>query len=140
MLSKAHFVLILIFLSCYSSAYIVEWDAEGVDYILKRRKLEGSRLEHRKEIESALDKYMIEGMPEIIGWLEMQALLVLRVISAHQIENGVKGGVAEIGVHHGKFFAPLCLLNLDAGTDAGKAIAIDVFEVSSDPHIISFMW
>jgi hypothetical protein len=111
-------------------AYIVEWDPEGVDYLTKRRKLEGPRLEHHEDVGDALDEYMAKGMPDIIGWLELQALLVIRVISSHQIDQGVRGGVAEIGVHHGKFFAALCLLNSDSGTEAGVAIAIDVFEVT----------
>jgi hypothetical protein len=93
--------------------------------------MEGPRLEHNKDIEDKLDEYMIMGMPDVIGWFEMQALLVIRVISSHQIENEIKGGVAEIGVHHGKFFAALCLLNMDAGIYSGAAIAIDVFEVES---------
>ncbi len=110
-------------------AYIVEWDSEGVDYLIKRRKLEGPRLEHHEDVGDTLDEYMAKGMPDIIGWLELQALLVIRVVSSHQIDQGVRGGVAEIGVHHGKFFAALCLLNSDAGAEAGVAIAIDVFEV-----------
>ena len=119
-----------------TSQYTVEWDEEGVNYIIKRRKAEGIRLEHHKEIEKMIDDYMAIGMRDVIGWLELQALLVIRVISSHQIENGVKGGVAEIGVHHGKFFAALCLLNRDAGQDAGVAVAIDVFEVQLLPNTL----
>ena len=49
------------------------------------------------------------------GYLELQALLTFRVLLAGQLELGIRGGVAEIGVHHGMSFAPLCLLNADAG-------------------------
>ena len=43
--------------------------------------------------------------------------------------SGVVGGVAEVGVHHGKSFAALCLLNADSGGANGQnlALAIDVF-------------
>ena len=43
--------------------------------------------------------------------------MTFRVLAANQLEMGVYGGVAEIGVHHGMSFAPLCLLNADAGND-----------------------
>jgi acyl CoA:acetate/3-ketoacid CoA transferase len=39
----------------------------------------------------------------------------LRTFATNQLEMGVVGGVAEIGVHHGMSFVPLCLLNADAG-------------------------
>ncbi len=122
-------LVVFVCLAFSAVAYIVEWDAEGVDHLTRRRKLEGPKLEHHDDVGDALDEYMAKGMPDIIGWLEFQALLVIRVISSYQIDQGVQGGVAEIGVHHGKFFAALCLLNSDAGEEAGVAIAIDVFEV-----------
>lgn len=118
-------------LPTFITPYIVEWDTEGLSYLTKRRRIEGPILEHNQHIGKLLDEYMIVGMPEVIGWLELQALLVVRVISSHQIENDVRGGVAEIGVHHGKFFAALSLVNMDAGPKSGVAIAIDVFEVTS---------
>ena len=68
----------------------------------------------------------MEGMHEVIGWFDLQALLVLRLISARQLANGVQGSVVEIGVHHGKSLAALCLLNRDLG--GGKLVAVDVFE------------
>lgn len=103
----------------------MEWDEEGRGYIVQRRQAAGAQLEHSAEVGRRLDEYM-GGMHGVIGWFDLQALLVLRVLSAHQITTGVKGGVVEIGVHHGKSLAALCLLNQDGG--GGKVVAVDVFE------------
>lgn len=65
---------------------------------------------------------------EVEGYFELQALLTFRVLAAGQLELGIRGGVAEIGVHHGMSFAPLCLLNADAGEQQSVAVAVDVFE------------
>ncbi|KAJ1485668.1 hypothetical protein T484DRAFT_1945114 [Baffinella frigidus] len=101
----------------------MEWDEEGRGYIVQRRQAAGAQLEHSAEVGRRLDEYM-GGMHGVIGWFDLQALLVLRVLSAHQITTGVKGGVVEIGVHHGKSLAALCLLNQDGGGGA-RLFSID---------------
>jgi hypothetical protein len=110
----------------------VEWGDEAVNFILERRRLDGTSIEHSERVGHLLEIYMSKGMPEVIGWFDYQALLVLRVLSAHQLANGITGGVAEIGVHHGKSFAALALLNLDASTTDNsvdyRAVAVDVFD------------
>ena len=110
-----------------------EWAEESVKFINDRRRLDGTQIEHTSSVGKLLDRYMTEGMPEVIGWFDYQALLALRVLSSHQLANGVTGGVAEIGVHHGKSFAALCLLNLDGEGFTGsgavhRALAVDVFD------------
>ena len=113
-----------------------EWSEEGAQFIRDRRRLDGQAIEHSAHVAQRLDRYMAEGMPEVIGWFDYQALLVLRVLAAHQVVSGVAGGVAEIGVHHGKSFAALSLLNLDVKEDGTgstngsthTALAVDVFD------------
>ena len=107
-----------------------EWSDEAVKFLHDRRRLDGTAIERTPRVGQLLDRYMADGMPDVIGWFDYQALLALRVLSAHQLAAGIAGGVAEIGVHHGKSFAALALLNLDdeGGTAAHKAVAVDVFD------------
>jgi len=46
------------------------------------------------------------------------------VSSSHQDSLGIQGGTAEIGVHHGKSFIPLCL----GLRDGERAVCVDIFE------------
>ena len=117
---------VLLLASMSAMALDVEWADDAVKHINDRRRLDGTSIEHSENVGRLLDRYMAEGMPDVIGWFDYQALLVLRVLSAHQLANGVDGGVAEIGVHHGKSFAALALLNLDGGLS--RALAVDVFD------------
>jgi hypothetical protein len=50
-------------------------------------------------------------------------LTIVEALDAAQRDNGIAGSVAEIGVHRGKFFIALHLLQLGAGS----SVAIDVF-------------
>ncbi|MBN9512917.1 MAG: class I SAM-dependent methyltransferase [Alphaproteobacteria bacterium] len=68
------------------------------------------------------DKFRIE------GWLHTDAALAIAALGERQQALGVGGGVAEIGVHHGKLFILLYLL----GRSSEKAVAIDLFE---DQHL-----
>jgi len=88
-----------------------------------------AEIERNSTISALLDQYMAEAQMQrsVEGYLELQALLTFRVLAAAQLEQGVAGGVAEIGVHHGMSFAPLCLLNADAPVP-GVAVAVDIFE------------
>jgi len=131
-MSRTALLLLVVWFSL-TLALDTEWADEAVQFIRERRRLDGTAIEHSARVGRLLDVYMAEGMPEVIGWFDYQALLVLRVLSSHQLASGVRGGVAEIGVHHGKSFAALALLNMDAeAVDAGggphRALAVDVFD------------
>lgn len=57
------------------------------------------------------------------GWLASEVLAITAVLDTAQRSKGVSGGVAEIGVHHGKFFIGLnCLQHVGEAS-----VAIDVF-------------
>jgi hypothetical protein len=62
------------------------------------------------------------------GWLRSEAAWVIAALVARQRSICVAGGVAEIGVHHGKLFILLYLL----GEPSEKAVAIDLF---ADQHL-----
>lgn len=59
----------------------------------------------------------------IEGWLHLPVMSFVEQINKIQEENNVVGSIAEIGVHHGKFFIPLALLDPN-----GTNIAIDLFD------------
>lgn len=71
-----------------------------------------------------LERYRTEGLAEVEGWFEPESAEVISSLLLHQISLGLAGGVAEIGVHHGRSF--LLLAN---GLAPGEpAVALDVFE------------
>lgn len=72
--------------------------------------------------------YIHRGKFYIDGWLRTEAALVIAALGECQQTLGVKGGAAEIGVHHGKLFILLYLL----GREQEKAVAIDLF---GDQHL-----
>jgi hypothetical protein len=72
--------------------------------------------------------YRAVGHRFVPGWLQPEVLDIVRTLDSVQGENNVSGAVAEIGVHHGKFFIGLRLL-LRANE---RALAIDVF---GDQHL-----
>ena len=72
--------------------------------------------------------YCAAGRHAIEGWLQEDALLLTLALHRGQRAAGIAGGVAEIGVHHGKFFVALALLC--EGEE--RALAVDVF---SDQHL-----
>lgn len=57
------------------------------------------------------------------GWLSPGAGEAILLLSEEQRRAGVAGGVAEIGVHHGKLFILLYLL----GEEGEPAVAVDLF-------------
>lgn len=72
----------------------------------------------------ALDRYIdrqIEAVPGYFGQVEATAI---DVVGRWQVEQGIKGNLAEIGVHHGKLFFILALLR----QANERALAIDLFE------------
>jgi hypothetical protein len=72
--------------------------------------------------------YIRRGKFYVEGWLRSEAALTIVALSERQRTLGVEGGVAEIGVHHGKLFILLYLLS----RAPEKAVAIDLFE---DQHL-----
>ncbi len=72
--------------------------------------------------------YCATGQHAIEGWLQEDALLLTLALHRQQRAAGIAGGVAEIGVHHGRFFVALALLC----EGAERALAVDVFE---DQHL-----
>ncbi len=74
-------------------------------------------------------QYILEGgVHTVEGWLDGGAITATLAIQNFQRKHNVIGNVAEIGIHHGKYF--LVLKNLCRPDEI--AIAIDVFE---DQHL-----
>jgi predicted O-methyltransferase YrrM len=71
-----------------------------------------------------LERYRAEGLAEVEGWFEPESAELMAALLLHQIEAGQGGGVAEIGVHHGRSF----LLLANGLTPGESAVALDVFE------------
>jgi hypothetical protein len=76
-------------------------------------------------VNSRLHSYLKSGQRFVSGWLRPGAADSVILLSALQRRNQVSGGVAEIGVHHGKLFIVLYLLC----SDAEPAVAIDLFSM-----------
>ena len=72
---------------------------------------------------SGLDRYARRGHRRVQGWLRPEVFPVLAQLDDIQQRNAVAGGVAEIGVHHGKLFIALLLLR----RPGERAVAVDVF-------------
>ena len=79
-------------------------------------------------MESRVESYIHRGKFYVDGWLRTEAALVIAALSERQHALGVAGGIAEIGVHHGKLFILLYLLS----RTPERAVAIDLF---ADQHL-----
>jgi hypothetical protein len=79
-------------------------------------------------MDSQVERYVRRGKFYVDGWLRSEAARTVVALTERQRALGVTGGVAEIGVHHGKLFILLYLL----GLPSEKAVAIDLFE---DQHL-----
>jgi hypothetical protein len=75
-------------------------------------------------MDSRVARYIRHGKFYVEGWLRTEAALVIAALNERQRALDAKGGIAEIGVHHGKLFILLYLL----GRPPEKAVAIDLFE------------
>jgi len=73
---------------------------------------------------SPLERYAARGYRRVDGWLERDAVRIIRDAAEVQDAQGVNGSVAEIGIHHGKLFILLFLL---AGP-GGQGFACDLFD------------
>lgn len=76
-----------------------------------------------QDILDRLTAYRERGLAQVTGWFEGESAEVIGLLLAHQLELGVTGNVAEIGVHHGKSF----LLLANGLRRAEQAFALDVF-------------
>src|SRR5689334_15223629 len=74
------------------------------------------------------EAYIHEVRHEIMGWNGTGALRLVHEIGKQQIALGVRGGIAEIGVHHGQLLVFLMMLM----RNDEHAVAIDLFE---DQHL-----
>jgi Methyltransferase domain len=72
--------------------------------------------------------YRMAGHRFVQGWLQPEVLDIAHTLDRVQRENNIGGAVAEIGVHHGKFFIGLHLLL----HENQRSLAIDVF---ADQHL-----
>ncbi|WP_293054885.1 class I SAM-dependent methyltransferase [Mycobacterium sp.] len=72
--------------------------------------------------------YRAIGHRLVQGWLEPEVLDIVRALDSTQRDNRISGAIAEVGVHHGKFFIGLHLLR----NDRERCVAIDVF---ADQHL-----
>jgi Methyltransferase domain len=73
--------------------------------------------------ERHFNRYRAIGQRFVTGFSHPEILLVLDVLNAAQRAKQVCGAVAEIGVHHGKLFIGLSLLQ----PPGDKSVAIDIF-------------
>lgn len=67
--------------------------------------------------------YLRTGKRDVEGWLQRVDAEIIGAILEFQDSQNVAGGCAEIGVHHGKSFIPLCL----ALRQDERALCIDLF-------------
>ncbi|MEJ7832844.1 MAG: hypothetical protein WKF79_08030 [Nocardioides sp.] len=77
-----------------------------------------------------LRAYREHGLPRVQGWFDEESADVIGLLLAHQLDLGVRGNVAEIGVHHGKSF----LLLANGARDDEQAVAVDVFGDQEKNH------
>jgi hypothetical protein len=77
---------------------------------------------------SRIENYIRRGRFYVDGWLHSEVAPVIVALTERQRSLDITGGIAEIGVHHGKLFILLYLLS----REPEKAVAIDLFE---DQHL-----
>jgi Methyltransferase domain len=78
-----------------------------------------------------VDQYLWVGSRRVKGWLAPFSARFIASLARSQIRNRITGGVAEIGVHHGRLFILMHLTSQSGQSD----IAIDIFgnqELNSD--------
>lgn len=79
-------------------------------------------------MDARVEKYLHRGRFYVEGWLRTEAALTVIALNEAQRSRSIGGGVAEIGVHHGKLFILLYLLS----RSPERAVAIDLF---GDQHL-----
>jgi len=78
--------------------------------------------------ETALQAYVQRGHKAVGGWLDPSAIDIIATVSRQQTKVGVNGGIAEIGIHHGRLFILLHLL----GRAGERSAAYDLFEMQDE--------
>lgn len=78
----------------------------------------------------AIAAYMDHGFAAVEGWCSPFVADMVGLVDSFQRRSGCSGGVAEVGIHHGKLFL---LLNATCERDE-RSFAIDVFD-SQDLNI-----
>ena len=73
---------------------------------------------------AALDRYIDRQIEAVAGYFGPVEAAAIDAVGRWQVEQGIAGNLAEIGVHHGKLFFILALLR-QAGE---RALAIDLFQ------------
>lgn len=73
--------------------------------------------------ETRLWAYLRGDKRTVLGWLQRVDAEIIGTILDYQAQNGILGGCAEIGIHQGRSFIPLCL----ALRSDERALAIDLF-------------
>ncbi len=102
-------------------------------------------------------KYTYANRRKIKGWLSEIDNKIFETILRYQKDSNIVGGTAEIGLHHGKSFIPLCIylrsneraygidlfnnqeLNLDASGHGSKDKVVrnlEAFEISPDSYFL----
>ena len=76
---------------------------------------------------NALLAYATTGKDDVQGWFYRVDSQIFYELISYQNQNGINGGAAEIGLHHGKSFIALCL-GLVKGQ---RAYGIDLFDNQS---------
>jgi Methyltransferase domain len=74
-------------------------------------------------MQPTFNRYRAIGQRFVTGFLQPEILAVLDVLNRAQRKKQVTGAIAEIGVHHGKLFIGLRLLQ----RPGEKSVAIDIF-------------
>lgn len=69
--------------------------------------------------------YFLYGHTGVVGWVGESSLSLICAIDRFQKRQGIRGGICEIGVHHGRFFIPLAILR----RPEEHGLAIDVFDL-----------
>lgn len=72
----------------------------------------------------ALDRYLDRKIEAVPGYFGQVEAIAIDAVGRWQVEQGIAGNLAEIGVHHGKLFFILALLR----QSGERALAIDLFE------------
>lgn len=72
---------------------------------------------------TSAEDYAVHGRRSVAGWLAPESARIIAALGRAQTAAGVGGGVAEIGIHHGKLFILLALLR----QPGEGALAIDIF-------------
>ena len=76
------------------------------------------------DVRSRMDNYLRRQSSAVSGWLAPESAEAICELALSQVESGLRAGVGEIGIHHGKLFL-LLYLSLQ---DGERAFAVDVFD------------